>query len=71
MSKTQNRNDEYMSVKKTAALLDTSIKFIYFHFGRGDIPGRRIGRKIFISKEALTKLMDIQPTNEEKNADDK
>jgi predicted DNA-binding transcriptional regulator AlpA len=61
MAKVQRK---FVSVSEAAAIIGASPKFIYWHIKKGDFPvAQRIGRKIFISESALTKMLESKITN--------
>jgi excisionase family DNA binding protein len=49
---------KFISVKGAAALTGASAKYIYYHFANGDLPGRKVGRKIFFSEAILTRFLE-------------
>lgn len=53
-----------MSVEEVAAMLGVSTKTVYEAAGRGEIPHRRLGRRILFSRAAITKWFDGLPGEE-------
>lgn len=64
---------KFISVKGAAAMIGASDKFVYYHFANGDIPGRKIGRKIFFSENVLTRFLESEqrPVKQKENNDGK
>lgn len=58
--------DEILTVQEAAALLKVGKNSLYDAIGRGEVPHRRIGRKIRLSREALMRWLSRDPRNAEK-----
>jgi excisionase family DNA binding protein len=52
-----DQQDPFVSVRETAGLLKVSPPLVYRRFHAGEIPGRRIGRKIDIYRSFIDALL--------------
>jgi len=55
-----NRNPDMMRVVEVAAFLDLSRNTVYEAAGRGEIPCRRVGRRILFSRAVLVAWLGVQ-----------
>ena len=67
---------KFLSVRGASELTGASTKFIYAHLAKGDFPGRRVGRKIFISEAVLIDFLEqraapVALARKEETANDK
>jgi hypothetical protein len=59
--------NKFLSIRGAAIMIGASEKFLYNHVALGDIPSQRIGRKIFISENILTKMLESKSNQEDAN----
>jgi excisionase family DNA binding protein len=60
---TLTRTSEVLDVKMTAELLTVSADTVYDLFKRGELPGKKVGRKWFTTRNALLRRIESSSEN--------
>jgi len=58
------RSGEVLDVRGTAALLTVSVDTVYDLFAKGEMPGRKVGRKWITTKAAVLRWIENTSTDD-------
>jgi len=65
MGKLIHPSTEVLNVDEVASLLGVNRKTVYDAAGRGQIPHRRLGKRILFSRAALLEWLSCRPASKE------
>src|SRR6186997_1311632 len=61
---TRPRSPDVLDVHGTAALLTVSVDTVYDLFAKGELPGRKVGRKWITTKAAVMRWIETSSTDD-------
>ncbi|MEX2304933.1 MAG: helix-turn-helix domain-containing protein [Waddliaceae bacterium] len=70
MTKQSDDNKQFLSTAEAAKLLDVSRVTVFNRIKRGDIAAHKVGREYAIPREEVTRLVDGEITDEDKQVID-